>query len=211
MQTIRVLLANQHPIIRANLRHLLERVHFYRVLGEAANGREAVVLTKYHSPDVVILDFNLPLLSGVETAREIAAAQTPTRTIFVNGRVDEEYVVKAFEAGGAGFVFSDTLQDDLSDAVRVVASGGRFISPSILRGLISMCNLKSPDRELRIGELDEQLLCWLARGWETADVAAVLNASPERVEHWIDDMRDRSLRAGIPPAILRLIDRKVVR
>jgi DNA-binding NarL/FixJ family response regulator len=188
---------------------LLEREHRYRVLGEAANGREAVILTRYHSPDVVILDFNLPLLSGIETAREIAA-QSQSRTIFVSGRVDEEYVLKAFEAGGAGFVFSDALQDDLCDAVRVVAIGGRFISPSIIRELVTGCNGRSMDRELRLGDLDEQFLCWLARGWDTADMAAVLNASPERIDHWIDETRDRSLRAGIPSAILRLIDRKVV-
>ena len=131
MHPIRVLLCNHHPIVRSGLRALLEREPEIRVVGEAANGREAVALTEYRHPDVVLVDVQLPQTTGMLAAREIAAKAQNVGVVFIGEHVDEEYVTEAFKAGARGYVLADAAQSELIRAIQIVASGGRFLSPSI--------------------------------------------------------------------------------
>jgi len=128
---IRIVLANHHPIIRSDLRLLLERQPAFRVIGEAASGREAVVLVEYRRPEVVLLDIKLPNVNGIAAAREISLKQPSVGIVFVNALTDQEYVTEAFKAGARGYVFAYDAQTDLISAVHVVAGGGSFVSPSI--------------------------------------------------------------------------------
>ena len=131
MDPIRVLLCNHHPIVRSGLRLLLEREPGIRVIGEAANSREAVALTEYQRPDVVLLDVKLPHMTGMRTAREITAKAAGIGVIFVSEHVDEEYVTEAFKAGARGYVRADSVQTDLIRAIGVVGRGGRFVSAGV--------------------------------------------------------------------------------
>jgi two-component system, NarL family, response regulator LiaR len=131
MEPIRIVLANHHPIIRSNLRLLLEREPAFRVIGEAADGREAVALAEYRHPDVVLLDIQLPPLNGISTAREIASKRRGFGIIFVTVLTDQEYVSEALRAGARGYVLEDAASTDLFRAIRVVAGGGCFLSPEI--------------------------------------------------------------------------------
>lgn len=131
MSQIRLVLANHHPIIRTTLRGLLERAPGLEIVGEAANGREAVVLADYRRPDIVLLDIHLPILNGMAAATEILSRNPQTRIIVVSGLADEEYVVQMFKAGVRGYVRDDTAQTDLLPAVRTVAQGNSYLSPSI--------------------------------------------------------------------------------
>ena len=131
MQPIRVLLANQHPIVRNNLRSLIERDSGLHVIAEAANGREAVVLADYKHPDVILLDMKLPLLNGILAAREISSKNQKQGIVFVSVDTDDEYIQEAFKAGARGYVRSDSAQSDLVRAIRLVAEGGTFLSPGI--------------------------------------------------------------------------------
>ena len=131
MEQIRIVLANHHPIIRSNLRTLLEREPAFRVIGEAANGREAVVLVDYRCPHVVLLDVKLPYLSGIAAAREISSKNPNLGIVFVTVLSDREYVSEAFKAGARGYVLGDAASADLCGAIRVVAGGGSFLSPAI--------------------------------------------------------------------------------
>jgi CheY-like chemotaxis protein len=124
MHPIRVLLCNHHPIVRSGLRALLEREPEIRVVGEAANSREAVALTEYRHPDVVLLDMQV-------AAREISAKAQDVGVVFISEHLDEEYVTEAFKAGARGYVLADSAQSDLIRAIQVVATGARFLSPSI--------------------------------------------------------------------------------
>jgi DNA-binding NarL/FixJ family response regulator len=130
-QSIRIVLANHHPIIRSDLRLMLERQPAFRVIGEAATGREAVVLAEYRRPDVVVLDMSLSQLNAIATARELSSKMPGLAIIFVTALGDQEYVSEAFKAGARGFVLGDVVQTDLITAIRVVAGGGRFLSPGI--------------------------------------------------------------------------------
>jgi DNA-binding NarL/FixJ family response regulator len=148
MEPIRIVLANHHPIIRSNLRLLLEREPAFRVIGEAADGREAVALAEYRRPDVVLLDVQLPPANGISTAREIASKRPSNRhgigVIFVTVLTDQEYVSEALRAGARGYVLEDAASTDLFRAIRAVASGGSFLSPAIGRKLLDEHLAKSP-------------------------------------------------------------------
>jgi DNA-binding NarL/FixJ family response regulator len=136
MSGIAILLANPHPILRTNLRTLLEREAAFHVVAEAANGREAIALTDYKRPDVVILDVSISVVPGIETARAIHKLRPEIHIIFHGSHTDEEYVGAAFDSGARGYVAADDADSDLLPAVKVVAHHGRFISPRISIALI---------------------------------------------------------------------------
>jgi DNA-binding NarL/FixJ family response regulator len=131
MMPFRILLANPHPIVRSNLRLLLERERDLQVVAEAANGREAVVLADYRHPDIVLLDVNLPHVSGIAATREILAKNPNTAVIFVTPHSDETYVTEAFNAGARAYVIEDAAETDLLPAIKAAGTGGTFISPRI--------------------------------------------------------------------------------
>jgi DNA-binding NarL/FixJ family response regulator len=131
MQPIRIVVANDHPLVRSSLRELLEREQRFRVIAEAANAREALLLADYRHPDIVVLDIHFPDVNGVEAARLIARKNSSTRILFVTESADDEYVTEAFKAGASGYVLSDSAQTDLIPAVHAAAEGKCFVSPTI--------------------------------------------------------------------------------
>jgi two-component system, NarL family, response regulator NreC len=131
MQPIRIVLANDHPLVRSSLRQLLEREQGFRVIAEAANAREAVLLADYRCPDIVVLDIQLPDVNGITAARVMTGKNASTGILFVTALADEEYIREAFKAGARGYVLSDSAQTDLIPAVRAVAEGRTFVSPAV--------------------------------------------------------------------------------
>lgn len=131
MQPIRIVLANDHPLVRSSLRQLFEREQGFRVIAEAANAREAVLLADYRCPDIVILDIQLPDVNGIAAARLIARKNASTRILFVTALADDEYITEAFKAGARGYVLSDSAQTDLIPAVHAAAEGRCFVCPAI--------------------------------------------------------------------------------
>jgi DNA-binding NarL/FixJ family response regulator len=129
--SISIVVANDHPIVRSGLRSLLERESDFRVVGEAANAKEAIILARYKQPSVLIMDVNAPALNGMTVSREIASSDPQIGIIFVTTHILPSYVEEAFKAGARGYVAADSVQTDLSSAIRSVASGSSFISPSI--------------------------------------------------------------------------------
>jgi len=177
MEPIRIVLANHHPIIRSNLRLLLEREPAFRVIGEAADGREAVALAEYRHPDVVLLDVHLPPLNGISTARELASKRRGFAIVFVTVLIDQEYVSEALRAGARGYVPEDVASTDLSRAVRVAAGGGTFLSPAITQKLIEEHVAKRCD-DCTLSERKKQLCCLLAAGYDQDEIARQLNSTP---------------------------------
>jgi DNA-binding NarL/FixJ family response regulator len=131
MDAIRVLLCHPHPIFRSGLRVLVERERDIRIVGEAANGREAVTLTDYWRPDIVLLDVKLTQTTGLAAAREIAAKFENIGIVFVSVEGDDEYIAEAFKAGARGYVLANSAHTDLIRAIRVVANHGRFSSAKV--------------------------------------------------------------------------------
>ncbi|HZS57056.1 MAG TPA: response regulator transcription factor [Bryobacteraceae bacterium] len=135
MDVIRVLLCNQHPVIRNGLRELLETPGIW-VVGDAANGLDAVTLANHYQPDVVLLDVKLAHTTGFVVSREIAMKAPQAGIVFVSSQCDEEYVSEAFKTGARAYVLAESVQTDLIRAVRIAAKGGQFLSPSITSKLL---------------------------------------------------------------------------
>lgn len=131
VQTIRIVLVNDHPAVRTSLRLLLGRERTLEVIGEAASAREAAVLIEYTRPDVVLLDVQLSHRSGIGAAREMLSKNPKLGIVFLSAREEQEYVSEALKAGARGYVLADSAQTDLAAAVRAVAGGKCFLSPRL--------------------------------------------------------------------------------
>ena len=179
MDPIRVLLCNHHPIIRIGLRVLLEREPGISVVGEAANGREATVLAEYKRPHVVLLDIQFSHATGIMAAREISLKAEDVRIVFVSAHADEEYVSEGFKAGARGYVLADSVQTDLTRAIRVVANGGRFLSPRVSSKLLEEPNWQCESPSKQLTENQKTLFCLLAAGYDEQEIAQNLDATFE--------------------------------
>lgn len=130
---IRILIADDHHVVRRGLRALLETAQGFSIVAEAADGQEAVQLTAEHEPDVVMLDISMPKMNGVEAARLIKRDHPRTRVVILTIHENEEYVNQAVQAGADGYLLKNADKDELWDAVRTVAAGKRYFSPSVSR------------------------------------------------------------------------------
>jgi len=184
---------------------LLERESTFRVIGEAANGREALVLAEHTHPEVVLLDVKLPLMNGLVAAREISSKDRNVGIIFVSVHVDEEYVAEAFKAGARGYVLADSAQSDLIRAIRVVARGDRFLSPSITSQLLEEYARKRGPEHEQISEHDKQLFCLLAEGYDDHEIAQHLNTNVESIESNYQSLKNMLAHIGIPELIRQSI------
>lgn len=164
------------------LRALLEREPWISVVGEAANGREATALAEYKRPHVVLLDIQFSHATGIMAAREISLKADDVRIVFVSAHADEEYVSEGFKAGARGYVLADSVQTDLTRAIRVIARGGRFLSPRISSKLLEEPNWQcmSPGKQ-QLTENQKALFCLLAAGYDEQEIAQNLNATFEEV------------------------------
>jgi len=136
LRKIKVLLADDHKMIRAGLRLVLEQQPDVTVAGEADDGRQAVALAQELKPDVVVLDIGMPSLNGIEAALQIKQALPETAIVMLSMHSDEGYILRALRAGAAGYILKDSAEADLVGAVRAVADGKSFFSPKVSRILL---------------------------------------------------------------------------
>ena len=179
---IDVLIADDHGIVRSGLRMLLERQSDIRVVGEAADGVEALAVAQAEHPDVAVLDVSMPRMTGIQAAREIGAYAPDTRVLLLSMHDDERYFLEGLEAGAAGYVLKRAADTDLIEAVRTVASGRRFFSG---QGQQKLAREWTEGR----GEADEQLtprelevVKLIAEAHTNKQIAETLQVSEKTVE-----------------------------
>jgi two-component system, NarL family, response regulator NreC len=178
---VTVLLADDHQIFRQGLRVLLERERF-DVVGEAADGREAVQLAERLKPDVVVLDFVMPLLNGLDAATQIQKVSPATRTILLTMYTEDQYVLEALRSGLRGYVIKTQAAADLVRAIREILQNGVYLSPGISRTLVDayLSGTAMPADPLTPRE--RQVLQLVAEGKTTKEVAMVLGLSVKTAE-----------------------------
>ena len=184
---IRILLADDHTIVRDGLRALLERQADMSVVAEAGDGRECVQLAEQHSPDVVIMDVAMPEMNGIEAARRILSANPKTSVLILSMHRDESYVLRALRAGARGYLLKDSPRDDVLTAIRTVAAGRSFLSRQVSQILQEDYVRQLESRGLEdsydlLTDREREILQLLAEGKANKEVANLLNISPTTVE-----------------------------
>jgi DNA-binding NarL/FixJ family response regulator len=184
---IRILLADDHTIVRDGLRALLERQADMSVIAEAGDGRESVQLAAVHSPDVVMMDVAMPGMNGIEAARRILAANPKTSVLMLSMHQDESYVLRSLKAGARGYLLKDSPRDDVLAAIRAVAAGRSFLSRKVSAMLQEDYVRQLQSRDLvdsydLLTDREREILQLLAEGKANKDVANLLNISFTTVE-----------------------------
>jgi DNA-binding NarL/FixJ family response regulator len=188
MTTTTILLAEDHTIVREGLKTLLELTPEFRVVGEAASGRDAVALCRTLKPDVVVMDIAMPLLNGFEAARQILTDRPSARILVLSAHSDDEYVAKMAEAGAFGYVIKQNTGQVLIHALREVAAGRPYFSATILKRLKDASRKTresggSPDQaKRRLTPREAEVLQLVAEGAPNKQVAVTLGISIKTVE-----------------------------
>lgn len=185
MASVRILLADDHTIVRHGLRRMLEERPEWQVVGEACDGREAVRLAEQHKPDVAIIDVAMPLLNGIETTRQLVRRVPGVRVLVLSMHVDEVYVTQILKAGAAGYLLKDSADVDLFHAVAAVAQGQSFFSPAIAKLMVEEYVRPRPegvDRYESLSDREREVFQLVAEARTNKEIAALLCISPSTVE-----------------------------
>jgi DNA-binding NarL/FixJ family response regulator len=188
LSDVRVLIADDQPLLRASFRLLIDHTAGLSAIGEAGTGAEAVSVARQVQPDVVLMDVRMPQMDGIEATRMICGApQTPHTRVLILTTFDlDEYVFAALRAGASGFLLKDVLPDDLVRAVRVVAAGEGLLAPTVTRRLISAFAgqpaPRPPARLDGITDREHEVLLRVARGLSNGEIAADLHLSEATVK-----------------------------
>ena len=215
MKKIRILLADDHQLMRSGLRLLIEQQADLTVVGEAADGREAVALAKSLRPDVAVMDISMPNLNGIEAAHQITESHAEIAVIVLSMHPDESYVLRALRAGARGYLVKDSAESDLIAAVRAVARGKSFFSPAVSKVLLDdyIRKLKRSGAEDTYDLLtprEREVLQLVAEGKSNKEVANLLNLSVYTVEtHRANIMQKLNLK-GVPELTLYAVRKGII-
>jgi len=215
MRKIRILLADDHKLMRSGLRLLIEQQPDLSVVGEAGDGREAVSMAKSLRPDVTVMDIGMPNLNGIEASLQITHSHPEIAVVMLSMHADESYVLRALKAGAKGYLLKDSAEADLIRAVRAVAGGKSFFSPVVSKVLLDdyMRKLKRSGAEDAYDLLtprEREILQLVAEGKSNKEVANLLNLSVYTVEtHRSNIMQKLNLR-GVPELILYAVRKGII-
>jgi DNA-binding NarL/FixJ family response regulator len=187
MSKIRILVADDHGVVRKGLRFLLDRQPDMEVVGEASEGREVVRLSEELAPDVIIMDVAMPQLNGIDAAAQIIKKNPSIRIVMLSMYADESYLVRALSAGAKGYLMKDSAEVDIVRAVGVVSKGRPFFSPQITQSLLEDYVRTLQQRGLQdsyelLTDREREVIQLLAEGKSNKEVATILDLSTYTVE-----------------------------
>jgi two-component system, NarL family, response regulator NreC len=177
MSKIRVLLADDHSLVRKGFRRMLEDETDLEVIGEAVNGLDAVQKARDLQPDVLVMDMSMPELDGVQATREVARHVPNTRILILSMFSDDAYVSNSLGAGASGYMLKDAVDNDLPRAIRAIADGNSYLSP----GLKYEKNAAADKDEPQLTPRETQVLQMIAQGKSNKEIAALLGLSVNTV------------------------------
>ncbi|MDE3197145.1 MAG: response regulator transcription factor [Acidobacteriota bacterium] len=182
MNRIRILLADDHAVVRQGFKAILGQQADMTIVGEASNGREALAVAQETSPDVIVMDVAMPELNGMEATRRLAAAVPNARILALSMHKDAIYVREMLKAGARGYLLKDSGEHDLLEAVRAVSRGGEYISPALQPALSSVWRVAGATPLDQLTSREREVLQLIAEGKTNKEVAALLNISAFTVD-----------------------------
>jgi DNA-binding NarL/FixJ family response regulator len=215
MHQIRILLADDHAIVRDGLRSLLEKQPDMTVSGEAADGREAVHFAEENSPDVVVMDIAMPNMNGIEATRRIVATRPATGVVILSMHQDESYVLRSLKAGARGYLLKDSLRSDVVEAIRLVAQGRSFLTRKVSR-LMQEDYIRQMERRGvedsydLLTDREREILQLIAEGRTNKEVANVLNIGLTTVETHRTHILQKLGLHSVPELILYAVRKGII-
>jgi two-component system, NarL family, response regulator NreC len=215
MEPIRILLADDHNVLRDGMRLLLERQSGFEVVGEAADGRATIALVEEQHPDVVVMDIAMPNLNGIEATRRITDRYPRTGVVILSMHHDESYVIRSLKAGARAYLLKDALKAELITAIQAVARGKSFFSPKISQMLqedyVEALGRKGADDSYDLlTDREHEILQLIAEGKTNKEIANLLNLSL----HTVDTHRTHILQKlnlhSVPELILYAVRKGVI-
>jgi DNA-binding NarL/FixJ family response regulator len=193
---IRVVLADDHAVVRAGLKAVLGGARDIEVIGEAKTGREAVTLAERFKPDVIVMDLSMPELDGTAATKEIVAKGLPVKVLILTMHVEEDYLIPLMEAGAAGYLVKSAADRELVDAVRAVAHGDLYVRASAARVLAKNLTKKDPAKEERerfdkLTERERDVLKLVAQGFSAPEIGERLFISPKTVDTYKQRIQEK--------------------
>jgi DNA-binding NarL/FixJ family response regulator len=187
MSELRIVLGDDHTLVRQGVRKILEARPDWTVVAEAGDGREAVRKTLELEPDVAVLDIGMPLLNGIEATRQITRRASKVHVLIVSMHSDEAYITQALQAGATGYLLKDSADTDLIRAVGDVAAGRSFLSPAVARVMLDdyvrhLAGKGIVDRYDTLSEREREIFQLVAEGHSNKEIADILSISPTTVE-----------------------------
>jgi DNA-binding NarL/FixJ family response regulator len=184
--SVRILLADDHKIVREGLRSILENELGMSVIGQAEDGRTALILSQKLRPDVVIIDISMPDLNGIEATRQILTQNPESKVIALSMHSDKRYVIQMLDAGAAGYLLKQCAVDELQQAIRTVLAGKFYVSPDVTGPVIRdylehLARSESPEKSSLTAK-EREVLQLIAEGKSTKEIASILHVSVPTIE-----------------------------
>ena len=209
---IRIVLADDHAVVRAGLKAVLGTARDMQVVGEASNGVEAVALAERLKPDVIVMDLSMDQMDGSTATKEIVAKGLASRVLVLTMHAEEEYLIQVLEAGAAGYLVKSAADRELVEAVRTVARGELFVRPGAARVLAKGLTRKDPakaerDKYDRLTQREKDVLRLVANGYSAPEIGEKLFISPKTVDTYTQRIHEKmglSHRAAYVQLALRL-------
>lgn len=215
MHPIRILLADDHAIVRDGLRSLLEKQPDMTISGEASDGREAVQIAEENSPDVVVMDIAMPNMNGIEATRRIVATHPATAVVILSMHQDESYVLRSLKAGARGYLLKDSLRSDVVEAIRSVVQGRSYLTRKVSR-LLQEDYIREMERRGvedsydLLTDREREILQLVAEGRTNKEVANVLNIGLTTVETHRTHILQKLNLHSVPELILYAVRKGII-
>jgi len=215
MEQIRILLSDDHNILRDGMRLLLERQPGFVVVGEASDGRETLDLAQNHLPDVVVMDIAMPNMNGIEATRRITEKHPRMGVVILSMHYDESYVIRSLKAGARAYLLKDAMKSELISAIHAVAEGRSFFSPKISRILqedyVQALGRKGADDSYELlTSREREILQLVAEGKTNKEIAGTLNLSLYTVDTHRTHILQKLNLHSVPEVILYAVRKGII-
>ncbi len=208
-RVIRVVVADDHHVVRAGIRELLTDAPDIEVVGEARNGHDAVAVALAQRPDVVVMDINMPELSGVEATRQIRAAAPAVRVLVLTAYQDDPYIYGLLDAGASGYLLKTAEDQEIVRAVRATAAGQSVLDPAVAPRLLARLTQPLPQPD-RLTERELEVLRLAARGQTNKQIGVALQISDRTVQNHLANIYGKLVVASRTEAVTAALQRGLI-